>query len=136
MWRLRQAVSAFMYGRYGIDRLYWVLMGIWLILSVINVFVGSFAIALIELAVMAVAFWRALSRNIYRRRRENEWLTRCINSIKPAFSLTGQRIRDIGKKRYRRCKNCKSVLRLPINRGSHTVRCPRCSGEFKVTILI
>ena len=136
MWKIRQAIASFMYGRYGIDRLYWVLLGIWFVQSVGNMFVGSFIIALLEMAVMVLAIWRTMSRNIYQRRRENEQLTKCINSVKGAFSLTGQRIRDIGRKRYRKCKTCKAVLRLPINRGSHTVRCPRCAREFKVRILV
>lgn len=136
MWKIRQAIASFMYGRYGIDRLYWVLLGIWFVLSVGNMFVGSFIIALLEMAVMVLAIWRTMSRNIYQRRRENEQLTKCINSVNGAFSLTGQRIRDIGRKRYRKCKTCKAVLRLPINRGSHTVRCPRCAREFKVRILV
>lgn len=136
MWRIRQAIASFMYGRYGVDRLYWVLLGVWLVLSAVNMFVGSFVIALLEMAVMAVAIWRTLSRNIYQHRHENELLTKWLNSIKGAFSLTGQRIRDIGKKRYRKCKTCNAVLRLPINRGAHTVRCPRCAREFKVRILI
>ena len=76
MWKIRQAIASFMYGRYGIDRLYWVLLGIWFVLSVGNMFVGSFIIALLEMAVMVLAIWRTMSRNIYQRRRENEQLTK------------------------------------------------------------
>lgn len=136
MWKIRQMLASLMYGRYGIDRLYWVLLGVWFVMSAVNIFIGSLVLTVLELAVMTVAFWRAFSRNIYQRRRENEQFANFINGIKAGFSLFIKRVRDFKYKRYRRCKACKAVLRLPVNRGTHTVRCPKCAREFKVKILI
>lgn len=136
LWRLKQSIASFMYGRYGIDKLYWALMAVWLVLSVVNAFVGSFIIALIEVAVAAFAIFRFFSRNIYKRQAENMKFVRFWDGVKGGFSLFFKRLRDIGKKRYRRCKNCHAVLRLPIKRGKNTVKCPKCGRTFKVTIII
>ena len=35
---------------------------------------------------------------------------------------------------YRKCPNCKAVLRLPNKVGKHTTVCPRCNKEFKVRV--
>ncbi|MBE6798905.1 MAG: hypothetical protein E7525_03920 [Ruminococcaceae bacterium] len=136
MWRLKQAIYSFMYGRYGVDKLYWALLAVWIVLSVVNAFVGSVLLWVLETAVAGFAFFRVLSRNIYRRQTENAKFLKISAGIKSGCSLSFQRVRDIFKKRYRRCKTCKSVLRLPIKRGTNTVRCPKCGNAFKVTIII
>lgn len=136
MWRLRQALYSFMYGRYGVDKLYWALMAVWLLLSVINIFAGSIYIYILELMVSGFAFFRVLSRNIYRRSAENSKFLKICSAIKQRIGLFVKRIKEIGKKRYRRCRHCKAVLRLPIKRGRNSVRCPRCGRDFKVTIII
>ena len=129
MWKLRQAIASFMYGRYGIDSIYWVLMGSWVVLSFINIFLNLRIIYFIGLAIITIALFRAFSKNIYARRREEE-------GFKKIFSLTKARIKDIKNKRYRKCKNCSAVVRLPIKRGKHYVKCPCCSMQFKVMIII
>lgn len=136
MWRLRQALYSFMYGRYGVDKLYWALMAVWLTLSVVNIFVGSVYLYILELVVSGFAFFRVLSKNVYRRSAENATFLKIFSVIKQGTGLLFKRIREIGKKRYRRCRHCKAMLRLPIKRGRHSVRCPRCGRDFKVTIII
>lgn len=136
MWRLRQAVYSFMYGRYGVDKLYWILLAIWFILSVVNMFVHSFWLNILETAIVGYAFFRVLSRNIYRRQAENTAILKIIRNGRSLCGILFKRICDIGSKRYRRCKRCKAVLRLPIKRGTNEVRCPKCGDKFKVTIII
>ena len=136
MWRLRQALASFMYGRYGVDKLYWFLFGIWAFLTVINAFIGSTLLYIAGLLVLGYQFFRVFSKNIYSRSRENQAFLRFFEKAKSIFALQTSRIRDIGKKRYRRCRNCKAVLRLPIKRGKKTVKCPKCNRTFDVFILI
>ena len=136
MWRIKQALASFMYGRYGTDKLYWALFASWLVLTVINGFIGSYLLYLLGLGIIAFALFRAFSRNIYKRQAENARYLKIKPSLASGFKLFGPRIRDIGSKRYRRCKICRAVLRLPIKRGTNTVRCPGCGRNFKVTIII
>lgn len=136
MWRIRQALSSFMYGRYGTDKLYWALVITWFVLTLINNFIGSYLLYILGIALMVFAFFRVFSRNIVKRQAENARFLKFWNSVAAWFKLLGQRIRDIGSKRYRRCKSCRAVLRLPIKRGTNSVRCPGCGQSFKVTIII
>ena len=136
MWRIRQALASFMYGRYGVDKLYWFLFVIWALLSIVNTFIGSALLYFAGLFVLAYQFFRVFSKNISKRSRENQRFLRFFESTKSFLLLQVSRIRDIGKKRYRRCKNCKAVLRLPIKRGKKSVKCPKCNRTFEVFILI
>ncbi len=124
-WRLRQAFASFMYGRYGVDTIYWILLVSALIISVASRITGSGILYVLQSILLFVALFRFFSRNIYKRRREND-----------AVKLFLARFRDIGKKRYRKCNACKATLRLPIKRGKNTVRCPKCGNSFKVIIII
>ena len=33
---------------------------------------------------------------------------------------------------YKKCIHCKTVLRLPLKKGVHTVKCPNCKKRFEV----
>ena len=134
MWRIRQALARIMYGRSGIDRLYWYLLTVWLILSILNIFFGSYIINALELIVIFYAIYRVMSKNILRRQAENMAVLRMTETIKKWCKLQFSRIREIKYKRYRKCKSCGAVLRLPIRKGKHTVCCPKCKKEFEVKI--
>ena len=124
-----------MYGRYGIDNLYHALIALYFILFVTSFVVDSWIPSAVMWVVLAVAIFRLLSKNHIARARENRVFLKMINPIKAFFTTNFVRLRDIRKKRYRTCKNCKAVLRLPIKKGTHNVKCPKCNKEFKVKIL-
>ena len=133
--RFRERVAAFMYGRYGIDNLYHALIALYFILFIVACVVDSWIPSVIMWAVLLIAILRLLSKNHTARARENRVFLKVINPIKAFFTTNFVRIRDIRSKRYRTCKNCKAVLRLPIKKGTHNVKCPKCNREFKVKIL-
>ena len=35
---------------------------------------------------------------------------------------------------YKKCPNCRAVLRLPRRKGRHTTICPKCKKEFRVYV--
>lgn len=131
---LRERLYRFMQGRYGSDKLNNFLLAIYFILFLINLFAGVVIISFIELVLIIVMFWRMLSRNIYKRRIENEKYLRFIKKPKNFFALTKSRIRDRKTHVYKTCPACKSVLRLPKQKGKHTAVCPRCERRFDVKI--
>lgn len=124
-----------MYGRYGIDSLYYALFALYIILLVINLVHKTLAVSIIMTVVMVVWLFRVMSKNHAARRKENEIYLKISRPIRAFFTTNFRRIKDIRSKRYRTCKKCKAVVRLPIKKGSHTVRCPKCHNEFKVKIL-
>lgn len=135
-----QKIRQFMYGRNGFDSFSFFILIVALAVSTVNVFMFNYAAKLImyavELALLGYAAFRILSKNVYRRSSENRRFKFVFDSVKNFFVLTKNRIRDIKTHRYRKCKYCKATLRLKRRRGKHTVRCPKCKGEFKVNIVI
>ena len=136
--RFIDKLRSFFYGRYGIDGLYYALMCVFLVLWIARLFTANTVVSVILLVLqLAAVFWmffRCLSKNIYARRRENEFFKKIFRSIKNFFVLQKNRIRDRKDYRYRKCPHCKAMLRLPKREGTHTVKCPRCSKRFEVKV--
>ena len=131
-------VRSFFYGRYGIDGLYYALLTLFLVFWIARLFstnlILSIVLLVLHLASVGYMFFRFFSKNIYARRRENEFFKNIFKKIKNFFVLQKNRIRDIKGYRYRKCPHCKAMLRLPKRRGRHTVICPRCKKRFEVKI--
>ncbi len=124
----------FMYGRYGNDHFNLALIVISLIFGFASMFVPGIASTVLwglQLSVLVYWVFRAFSRNIYARRRENAWFLRLwairgfFRTVKSFF----QRLSDT-KHKYFKCPGCKARLRVPKGRGSITVTCPRCKAKF------
>ena len=136
MRNIKNKLAHFMYGRYGTDQLYTALIVAYFILIVVNLFISSKIISFLMSAVLIWIIFRTLSRNIDKRRLENEKFKKLWNPVKSKGSLTIRRVKEIKTHRFHKCPHCKKVLRLPRMRGKHTVKCPCCNKEFELRILI
>lgn len=139
MYRFFEKIVRFMRGRYGFDALGRFLMIIYFLVAFTNLFFRDttrLVLYIVQTVILILIIWRMLSRNISSRQRENNFYLRTIGRVEPKIKLLFRRIKDIGKKRYRKCPNCKTIARLPIRRGRHTVRCPGCKQEYKVYIML
>lgn len=130
----RERIARFMAGRYGIDSLYYFLLAICFILIVINLFASSYIISIIETALFAYALYRVLSRNVYKRQQENERFIKLTRRPRGFFNLQKCKKRDKNTHVYKKCPSCKNNLRLPREKGKHTVVCPCCKHRFEVKI--
>ena len=131
---MKERFARFMYGRYGVDRLYHFLLAFCFILIVINLFANSLILSLIESGLIAYTFYRVMSKNIYKRQQENEKFIKIIDKPKKFFKLQKCKRRDKDTHVYRRCPSCRNNLRLPKEKGKHTVVCPCCKHRFDVKI--
>lgn len=134
MHSFRSRMAAFMAGRYGIDQLYFGLLGLYLFLAMLRILIPFSILSWLGFAVLIFATFRMLSKNIPARRRENEWFLKVWRPVKSRLILCRDRIRDRKTCRYRRCHHCHAILRLPVRRGKNTVRCPKCGESFSVRI--
>ncbi|MBQ2726839.1 MAG: hypothetical protein IJF78_14135 [Clostridia bacterium] len=124
----------FMYGRYGIDQLYGALFAAWCVIAVINCFVNSIILSILGTVLAVWMIWRTLSRNIQKRRAENEKFLILWKPVKSWLVFQRDRFRDRKTARYRKCSHCRAIVKLPVKKGKHTVVCPRCKGRFDVRI--
>ena len=129
----RYKFMQFMIGRYGTDILNTSLFGLSLGLSFINLFFRSFIVQLLVYTIITYAIFRMFSRNIEARRRENNWFMGKVNFLKKRKEFHNQCKADKYHV-YKKCPDCKAILRLPHRIGNHTTVCPKCGKEFKVKV--
>ena len=133
MGKLKNKLYRFMYGRYGMDKLgncmmiaYVVLL---LVYTVLTFFITQvwfdLIVWLVSIALFITVFYRMLSRNISKRRKENERFC-------GFFTLRKNKFKDRKTHVYKKCPKCKAVLRLPKRKGTNTASCPRCKHKFEV----
>lgn len=151
MGKFKEKIYRFMYGRYGTDELY-------NFLSYFNIFlIIAYCLTLLAVpeglarAIVSLCFsgiilfnfifeiFRAMSKNISKRRRENERYLKLSRNVKRFFSGNTSRgtktlNRDDESYIFRDCTKCSSTLRLPRKVGKHKVKCPRCSHSFYVKV--
>ena len=147
MGKFKDKLARFFYGRYGADQLYNALF----IAELVCLFGGAllgilgkvsqvFAVISAVLYVLALALlvwtmFRFFSRNIAKRRKENNTYLRLrYRILHPVKSRRAGRPADTATHVFRACPKCKSVLRLPRQVGKHTARCPRCEKRFTVKV--
>ena len=140
--KLKGMLYRFMYGRYGTDTLskvnLWAYAAVLIIYTVLRI-VFAFALkgntlaptilsicyVVISAILVSLLFFRMFSKNIAKRRAENERFC-------GFFKLCKNMYRDRNTHVYRSCPKCHAVLRLPRAKGKHTVVCPRCRERFEV----
>ena len=149
MGKFKEKLYRFFYGRYGTDQLYkfcLILLMLLLVASLVLQFtlpeglasaIVSLSISVLTYALMFWMIFRSMSRNIYKRRRENERYLKISGAVKRFFiGNTSRKTRSANRDDqyyiFRDCTRCKATLRLPRKKGKHSVKCPRCSHSFFV----
>ena len=127
-------VARFFQGRYGIDKLFYGICGVAVVLSAANLFVRSLILQLMVYAVLVLAIARAMSRYCQKRYDENMKFERAFGGIGRKFSFWKRKFADRKTHVYIKCGVCKKTLRLPKVKGEHTVKCPNCANKLKVKI--
>lgn len=118
--KLGERFRIFMYGRYGTDKLNFLLLTVGLILSILSSFVPVLAfLVLFSYALMIWCVFRMFSRNIAARQREAAAYTRLTK-----FFTDRQN-------RYYACPSCGQNVRVPRGKGRISIKCPRCGQRFE-----
>lgn len=125
-----------MYGRYGADPLYKALFAVALIVMIINLFIQSIAINVLVLLLLVLVYYRVFSKNIYKRQIENSYYLKMVEVVRKELKLNIRRIKEVRSYRFRKCPNCRQVLRLKRKKGNHKVLCPKCKTEFNVKFIV
>ncbi len=120
--KIRNGFRNFMIGRYGNDKLNMAI----LVAGVVCCLVGMFIpVAAVKLGLTAVSYglliWavlRCLSRNTYKRYRENRKYLMFIDRLKDR------------EHRYFECPKCHQPVRVPKGKGKISITCPKCKEKF------
>lgn len=119
--KLRTVLDRFMQGRYGMDRLnsvlLWVSVGVAVVAMILSGLVGL-VFTLLAYSLMGIAIFRALSRNTYKRYRENRRFLQLWDQMKDR------------EHRYYTCPKCRQSIRVPKGKGKIAITCPKCRERF------
>lgn len=120
--KMSAGLQHFMAGRYGTDRLNMVILGSGLIASLLSVWIRvspwNLVFWALSYGLMIWAIFRCLSRNTYKRYRENR-----------RFLQMKDRLKD-RQNRYFDCPKCRQTVRVPRGKGKIAITCPRCKEKF------
>ena len=132
--KLKEKFIRFMYGRYGTDELYRFLNIVFYILFIVNLFLGSYILALTVTALLIFMTYRVFSKNIAKRRMENEKYLSTKKRFDNFVKLQKNKWRDRKTHVYKKCPHCGAMLRFPKKKGKHSASCPSCKGEINVKV--
>lgn len=127
---IRNALSRFLYGRYGKDQLTTCLLFGYLFFLMLYLIFSIPVLYWIALAFIFYALFRTLSRNYEARRRENAWFCRHVYPVMRWIRLQKTIWKD-KEHRYFKCPNCGQYLRVPRGKGKITIHCSNCSVGFQ-----
>ncbi len=120
--KVSQGLRHFMEGRYGTDKLNMAILGTGVVACLVAMFVKAMPVnlllTLLSYILMGWAIFRTLSRNTYKRYRENR-----------KYLMLIERFKD-REHRYFDCPRCRQPVRVPRHKGKIAITCPRCKEKF------
>ena len=136
-YKLSSAMARFMYGRNGTDQLNWAILVMYLVLWVIRILVSALDVTVAAMIIDVIMFllavvllWRTFSKNLAKRRAENQRVVNWWWPIKNRFAAAKARKADKAHK-YFTCKNCKTICRVPAGKGKIVITCPKCGHKIE-----
>ena len=136
--KIGNALARFMYGRNGVDQLnralFWAYLILWLAGSIASGVLQSHLLNTVFNALtwilMVLIFFRMLSKNLYKRRAENQKWVNWWWGVKSRNA--GAKARHADKEhKYFTCKTCKTICRVPVGKGKIIITCPKCGAQIE-----
>ena len=134
--KLRAGLIRFMYGRNGIDQLGVAVVWVCLILDILTIFLSRrFALLgtilyWVSMAAWVYALFRVFSKNLNKRRAENQRWLNWWWKVKSSRSSARARHADKDHK-YFTCKSCGTICRVPAGKGKIIITCPKCGAQIQ-----
>lgn len=120
----------FMIGRYGADQLGQFLIGFLCVLIILNVFVRSNILYLLELICLLSCYFRIFSKNISKRYQENQHFLGFRNRIFGKWRTIQYKMKQSCQFHIYKCPGCGQKIRIPRGKGKISIHCPKCGIDF------
>ena len=131
---MRERLARFMIGRNGNDQLNRFLLLADVVLLLLASLLGRTALGsllyLLVLALLGLKYFRMLSRNVYKRRSENEGYLRRKQQLLSRLRVFKERWRQRKDYKFFTCPSCRAVMRVPRGRGKIRIVCHKCGNTF------
>ena len=127
---IRNFLRNFMIGRYGPDQLSIAFIIFSIIISIAQGIFGFSFLLFVSYVFMFFALFRLLSRNIPKRRAENDKFIKIWWPIRTRISRFFVKTKNIKTHKFFKCPSCKNILRVPRKKGKLQITCPKCGERF------
>ena len=127
---VRNFLRNIMIGRYGPDHLNVAMIVVSLVLNFLNAIFNFAPLSYASILFLILAFYRMMSRNISRRRAENDRFIRYWWPIKTKISRKWANFKHRKTHKFLKCPDCGNTLRVPKNKGKLQITCPKCGERF------
>ena len=134
--KMQNALIRFMYGRNGFDPLNRFLFWVVLILDITSIFLArgesplGGILSLVVTAAWLLLLFRTFSRNLAKRREENQKFVSWWWKVKNKTAGAKARHADRDHK-YFTCKSCGAICRVPVGKGKIVITCPKCRAQIQ-----
>lgn len=120
----------FMIGRYGPDQLSIAMLFLSLLLSIVLFFFPASVLSYLVYLPFVVFLFRVLSKNIAKRREENNKFLKIWKPVESWFKKKQYQLKNSKTHKYYSCPSCKQSVRVPKGKGKIRIICPKCKVEF------
>ena len=127
---IRNFLRNLMVGRYGPDHLNIAMIILSLVISLVHGITRFTPLMFLSYIILALALYRMLSRNIKRRRAENDRFIRYWWPIRTRIGRSLANIKHRKTHRFIKCHGCGNTLRVPKGKGKLQITCPKCGERF------
>ncbi len=124
----------FMTGRYGVDEFSRFLNMVAMISLILSMLLDNLISGVLWLLAIFTLVWsyiRLFSRNIYKRRAENNAYLTLRYKLTCKFSGWKQRQSQKRYYRFYKCPKCGITTRVPKGKGKIRITCPKCGEVFE-----
>lgn len=133
----QRKMAEMMRGRQGPDDLARFSVDVAIVVLIVNLVLGLLRIdvswlAWVELALVAYALFRMMSRNLAARSSENAAFLRAMGPARPWLQNPRGAWAELRAYKHVRCGSCRQRIRVPRGKGRLRVTCPRCHTKFEV----
>ncbi|MDO4974584.1 MAG: hypothetical protein Q4E38_10295 [Eubacteriales bacterium] len=131
---MRERIARMMAGRNGNDQLNRFLLLADVILLLLAGLLGRRGLGsllyFLVLALLGLTYYRMFSRDLYRRRSENERYLREKEKLRAKGRVLRERWAQRKDYKFFTCPSCKAVMRVPRGRGKIRIVCHKCGNTF------
>ena len=127
---IRNFLSRFMVGRYGPDHLNVAMIVASLALQILYGIFRFQALVMVSYIIIALAIFRILSKNIAKRRAENDKFIKHWWPLRTRISRSWANMKHGKTYKFIKCRGCSNTLRVPKGKGKLQITCPKCGERF------
>ena len=128
---IRNWLRNFMVGRYGQDHLNTALFAAAIVVWVLSLVFRAFVLRLLYFVLICLALFRMFSRQIEKRRRENDRFLTWWWPVRRRLELKLRQLKESRTHKFFRCPGCRNTLRVPRGKGKVNITCPKCGERFQ-----